>query len=129
MSDKTRFEISTDELAHRMKLQEESQDPGRKAVLILEAAIDKVLKRLGVDVTQDNIPEQMEALGIIMTENSSETTPQLNGFYFFLRRGTDIISYAWAGAARIDSTGRCFCDIQYFLDDKLDEIGGIKILQ
>ena len=126
---KSIYEVSKDEMAHRLEMDALSKDPGRKAVMILEVAIDKVLKKLGVDVSKNNIPEQMEALGIIMTENSSEAMPQLNGFYLFLKRGMDIIAYAWCGAARIDSTGRCFCDVQYFQDDILDEVGGIKVLQ
>jgi uncharacterized linocin/CFP29 family protein len=128
---KTRFEISADELEHRMKLhQEVTLDPGQKAVRILEAAIDKVLTKLGVDVTDpETIPAQQEALGIIITENTDERTPQINGFFIFAQKGKDLIPYAWVGAARLEHDGRCYCDIQYFMDNRLDETGGIKIIQ
>jgi len=128
---KTRFEISADELEHRMKLQDEfHNDPCRKAVKILEAAIDSVLKKLGVNVEDtETIPQQMDALGIVMTENTDERTPKLNGFFIFTTKGVDLIPYCWIGAARLEHDGKCYCDIQFFLDNRLEETGGVKIIK
>lgn len=135
MEKKTRFEISTDELNARMEKQKEQRDePVTKAVRILEAAVDKVLTKLGVNVDLvDSIPAQMDALGIVMTENTEELTPQLNGFFiytskYYIMTEPDLIPYAWVGAARIGQDGRCFCDIQYFQDNRLEETGGIKLV-
>jgi hypothetical protein len=128
---KTRFEISADELAARMLKQQELHiEPGQKAVQILEAALDTVLKKLGVNVDDvETIPDQMNALGIIMTENTDERAPQINGFFVFLAKDCDIIPYSWVGAARLESDGRCYCDIQFFQDERLQEVGGIRLIK
>jgi hypothetical protein len=134
MSDpiKTRFEISADELQHRMELQEKYRnEPCRQGTAILEAAIDSVLEKLGVN-TKDSatVAVQMNTLGIVMTENTDERAPQLNGFFIFVlgKNPGDLIPYAWIGAARINSQGECYCDIQHFLDNRLEETGGVKII-
>lgn len=124
------FSISEDELNHRMNVHDEVKvEPGRKAVAILEAAIDKVLVRLGVDVSDPElIATQMDNLGIIMTEHTDEKAPQLNGFFVFAQSGDDLIPYAWVGSARLERDGKCFCDIHYFQDNRLDEVGGVKVV-
>jgi len=133
---KDRFNISADELEARMQKQQElHNEPCQKAVMILEAALDKVLEKLGVNTTQvypdgsSAVPDQMDALGIIMTENTDERTPQLNGFFVFVTRNCDLIPYAWVGAARINRNGECYCDIQWFIDNRLDETGGVKLIK
>lgn len=134
----TRFDISEDELNHRMEVKQKMKDePVQRAVGILEAAVDTVLKRLGVNVDDvESIPAQMDALGIIMTEHTDERAPQLNGFFIYVTKrqfflvspDEDLIPYAWVGAARLNSNGECFCDIQWFQENKLSETGGIKIV-
>lgn len=125
------FSISEDELIHRMNIHEEVKiDPGKKAVAVLEAAIDKVLSGLGVNIADvESIPDQMDSLGILMTENTDEKTPQLNGFFIFIQKAGDIIPHSWIGSARIDHDGKCYCDIQYFIDNRLDEFGGVKVIK
>lgn len=129
------FEISEDELNHRMEAKKEHDEPMTQAVRILEAAVDKVLEKLGVNIGLGDIPAQMDALGIIMSEHTEENAPQLNGFFVYVSRFVpsmqdwDIIPYAWVGAARVNSNGECFCDIQWFQDNRLDETGGIKIIK
>lgn len=134
---KTRFEISEDELNHRMELKKKLKDePVSKAVEILEAAIDTVLKSLGVNVEIGDVPAQMDALGIIMTEHTDERAPQLNGFFVYTTRRLfgpiepqgDIVPYAWVGAARLNSNGECHCEIHWFQKNKLSEIGGVKLV-
>lgn len=128
---KTRFEISADELEFRMLKQQEMHiEPGQKAVQILEAALDKVLTGLGVNVEDiASIPAQQEALGIIITENTDERAPQLNGFFIFVTRNGELIPHSWVGAARLDHDGKCYCDIQYFIDNRLEETGEVKIIK
>lgn len=127
----TRFEISEDELEARMQRQKEIRiEPVQKAVRILEAALDIVMKSLGIDVDQEpeTVKMQQEAMGITIWEHTEETQPQLNGF--FIHIGYDrFIPYAWVGGAYLDSEGKCFCDIQWFQSDRLSEIGGSKLIQ
>ena len=124
------FEISEDELADRMFKQSKEHDaPVQKAVAILEAAIDSVLKTLGVDVTRDDVAEQMNELGIIMIEETREEMAGINGFYLFKTKKKDIIPIAWVGAAGINSQGKCFCEINWFKDERMSEITGPKIIQ
>lgn len=126
---KDRFKISADELEalHQRKLKEKDE-PIKKAVTLLEAALDSVLTKLGVDVTRDDIPQQQEQLGIMITEETREEMWGLNGFFIFVARKGELIPYGWIGAARLNSQGECFVDIQYFQDNRLEETGGIKII-
>lgn len=133
----TRFDISEDELNSRMETKKKLRDdPVHRAVELLEAAVDTVLRRLGVNIEVGDIPAQMDALGIIMTEHTDERAPQLNGFFIYVTKRVfgpiepmgDLIPYAWVGSARINKGGECFCDIQWFQENKLTETGGIKIV-
>jgi len=128
------YEISADELNHRMEQKQKLQnEPVSQAVAILEAAVDKVLNTLGVNTAdEETVARQMIELDIIMIEHSDERAPQLNGFYIFtkklLRDGTyDIIPYSWIGSARLNSMGECFCDIQWYQKEQLTEFGGVRL--
>jgi hypothetical protein len=124
----TRFEISADELEARMQRQQKMRvEPVQRAVAILEAALDIVMKKLGVNV-EDDIPLQQEALGIIIVEETRPEMAGLNGFFVNVVRNGDIIPYAWVGAARLNSMGECFCDIQWFQEERMDSIGGERII-
>jgi len=126
---KTRYEISADELEARMEAQQKyHNEPVQKAVAILEAALDTVMESLGVNIELGDIPAQQDALGIIVTENTEEATPQLNGFFVFVNIGGELAPYAWVGAAYITHLGQCFCDINWFQKDKLTEMGGVKLV-
>ena len=126
---KDRFHISADELESRMNKQDKYHNqPIQKAVAILEMAVDTVLKKLGVDITRDDIPDQMDLMGIIMTEETREEMAGLNGFFIFVRKKEDIIPFAWVGQAQLNSIGECSCEIHWFKDERMSEIGGIKLL-
>jgi DNA replicative helicase MCM subunit Mcm2 (Cdc46/Mcm family) len=128
---KTRYEISSDELNNRMERQARyHEEPVQRAVAVLEAALDSVMKKLGVDVDQDpeNIQMQMDNLGIDVRSIDDPSMPKACGFYVFLIRGSDITPYAWIGDARLDQMGQCWCDIQWFREERLSETGGIKLL-
>jgi hypothetical protein len=129
------YEVSADELQHRMEQKQKLQDePVTQAVAILETAIDKVLNTLGVNTAdEETIVPQMIDLDIIMIEHTDERAPQLNGFYVFtrklLRNGTyDIIPFAWIGSARLNSVGECFVDIQWYQKEQLTEVGGVRLV-
>ena len=127
---KDRFSISQDELEDRMQRQAKlHKEPVQRAVALLEAALDKVLIKLGVDVSDpDSIPDQQEALGIMITEETRPEMAGLQGFYVFVTKNHELIPYSWIGAARLNSNGECFVDIQYFMDNRLEETGGIKLV-
>ena len=131
MTDKTikdRFHVSADELESRMEKQQKYHDqPIQKATAILEMAIDTVLKKLGVDVTRDDVAEQMELMGIVMTEESREEMAGLNGFFIFVRKKNDLVPYAWIGQAQLNSIGECSCEIHWFQDERMDKVGEIKL--
>jgi hypothetical protein len=130
------WEISDDELQHRIEQKQKLQDePVSQAVAILESAVDKVLNTLGVDTTEEEtIAQQMIDLDIIMIEHTDERAPQLNGFYIFtqklLRSGDyDIQPYAWIGSARLNSLGECFVDVQWYAKEQLTEFGGVRLIK
>lgn len=129
------WEVSADELEHRIEQKQKLHDePVSQAVAILESAVDKVLNTLGVDTTdEETIAQQMIDLDIIMIEHTDERAPQLNGFYIFtrklLRSGEyDIVPYSWVGAARLNSMGECFVDIQWYQKEQLTEVGGVRLV-
>lgn len=125
---KDRFSISADELEHRMQKQVLEHDtPIKKAVGIIEAALETVLEKLGVDITGD-IPLQQEQLGIIITEETRPEMAGLNGFYVSVAREGDVVPFSWIGDAKLNSSGECSCEIHYFQDNKLDIVGGIRLL-
>lgn len=125
---KDRFSISADELQHRMELQQKYHvEPLQKAVFLLDTALERVLGKLGVMIEAGHIPEQQEALGIIIQEETREEMAGLMGYFIHVRRRGEIIPYAWVGAARVNTQGECFVDIQYFQDNRLEETGGFKI--
>lgn len=126
---KDRFSISADELeALMLQKQKEHDEPVQQAVLLLEAALERVLTTLGVNPVLGDIPAQQNALGIIITEETREEMAGINGFYIYVARHDDIIPYAWVGEARLNSGGECFVDIQYFQNNRLEETGGIKLI-
>lgn len=125
---KDRFHISADELESRIEKQTKHHDqPIQKAVAILEMAVDTVLKKLSVDTTRDDVAEQMDLMGIVMTEESREEMAGLNGFFIFVRKKNDLIPYAWVGQAQLNSIGECSCEIHWFQDERMSEIGGVKL--
>lgn len=125
---KDRFHISADELESRMQRQIKYHDePIQKAVAILEMALNTVLTKLGVNVEWGNIPFQQEQLGIIITEETRPEMAGLNGFFVSIRKKGDLIPYAWIGQAQLNSIGECSCEIHWFQDERMDEIGKVKL--
>jgi hypothetical protein len=131
-SKKTIFTMSEDELMHneekRFKL---GIEPVQKAVEILDRALCSVLKKLGVDTEKDDddIRLQQELLGIVITEVPQDFAPGEEGFFVFRTVKSELTPYAYVGGARIDSLGICYCDIHWFDEERLDEVGGDKIFK
>lgn len=130
------WEVSADELQHRIEQKQKLQDePVSQAVAILEAAVDKVLNTIGVDTTdEETVAQQMINLDIIMIENTDERAPQINGFYIFTNKlllsgEYDIKPYAWIGSARLNSLGECFVDVQWYQKEQLTEFGGVRLIK
>jgi hypothetical protein len=95
-------------------------EPIQKAVAILEQALNTVMTKLGVDITQD-IPSQQRALGIIVTEETREEMAGLNGFFVSVVWKGEIVPFAWVGQAQLNSIGECSCEIHWF------QIGEVKL--
>ncbi len=124
-----RYHISADELEHRMQMQAKLHDePIQKAVALLEMALDKVMTKLGVNVKLGDIPAQQDALGIIVTEETRDEMAGLQGFFVFVSKKGDIIPYCHIGQALLNSIGECSVEIHYFQDERLEEVGGIKLV-
>jgi hypothetical protein len=125
---KDRFHCSADELEHRMQVQaEQREEPVKKAVELLDMALEKVLTKLGVNISLGAIPDQQHALGITICEEVREEMAGVMGFYIYVGY-EDVIPYAWIGAARLEKDGNCYVDIQYFQDNRLEETGGVKLI-
>lgn len=129
-TEKSRYEISEDELMARMEVKSLTRDePLTKAVAILEQALDKVMTDLGVDctVSPEEIHQRQEDLGIIIVPEDRPEMAGLNGYFIFLDRYGDFVPHSWIGAVRMMSDGKCYCDIHYFHDERLEVVGGIDI--
>lgn len=131
------WEISTDELENRMlQVGEQRTKPVAAAVKELYRSVDKVLKRLGADPdsTEMSLRDQCEMLGIKLQYNDDPRTPQLHGIFVFYYKHSlvalepDILPYAWVSAPKMKKSGKAFCEIQYFQDNKMEESGEVKIV-
>ena len=119
-------EISADELHHRHELQNEYHEkPIRSVVELIESALRKVLKTLGIDVTQDTLANQQEALGIIITEQPPEEMGKLSGFYVI----AGAVPIAIIGDAYMAQDGLAWIDIHWIQKMYVEKFGGIRILQ
>lgn len=122
-----RFSISVDELMYYQQQQHKAQEPGRKGTECIEAGIRAVYTSLGIDVTKDNIPEQMADLGVFTRSLADDRMPRANGIYVFQWQGNNPVPIAWVGDARLDGQGKAWIDIEWFTMNKHEEIGGIKV--
>lgn len=126
---KDRYSISADELEARMQAQEKYHNtPVKRAVAVLEMALDKVMGGLGIYPELGDVQAQQDALGIIVTEETREEMAGLQGFFVFISRNGDIIPYAWIGQAMLNSMGEVSCEIHMFQDERLVVVEGGKIL-
>lgn len=123
---KDRFHISTDEMEHRMQLQEKYHaTPLRNVTDLISDAIRKVLKLLGVDVTQSDemVIQQQLALGITISEHFPEEMGELSGFYVTI--GTKPIAIVCD--PYLASDGLSYLDIMWIQANLMEKFGGVKI--
>lgn len=140
MDDRKWWQISLDELEHRMNYQKQHRlDPVSEMNKEFYRCVDRVLRRLGVDTESEkySINEQCEALGIIMQGSDDDRAPQIRGIFIFalkkrlsveMRQEPDIVPYAWVSAPKMQRNGKAKCEIQYFQDNKMDEGNEVKIV-
>lgn len=124
---KDRFHISADEMEHRMQLQEKYHNvPLRSVTDLISDAISKVLKTLGVDITQSNemIIQQQLAMGIIISEHPPEEMGELSGFYINIgEKPIAIICDPY-----LASDGLSYLDIMWVQVNLMERVGGVKII-
>uniref|UniRef100_A0A6H1ZVM8 Uncharacterized protein n=1 Tax=viral metagenome TaxID=1070528 RepID=A0A6H1ZVM8_9ZZZZ len=130
---KDRFSISSDELEDRMQRQKKyHEEPVQIAVTIMSEARDKVMRSLGMDTEQEDEDlryAQQEALGIRMTQETREEMAGLMGWTIAApKRGLGLVPIAWVGTAYLDSQGKCWCEIHWFQENRMEKFGGYKII-
>ena len=122
MEEKTRDEVSVDELCYRELLKEEFKiKPTKKAVEILESRIKEVLTKLGVntDTDGDSLRRQMALMNIHISSFGDEY-PKAAGLYISAIINSVLQPYAYISAAKLERGGYRF-PIYYWLEEKLDE--------
>ena len=137
MEEKTRYDISEDELIYRQMLYNQWKvEPSRKAVEILQSRIAEVLKKLGIDTDADDdaIHLQMELMGVYINSLSEEDVPSAAGLYISASITGTLAPYAWISTAQVTKLGEYLFPIVYWgeeggrgerLDEgKLEKIGG-----
>ena len=133
------WEISMDELEHRMALQKKVRtDPVSEMVKTFFKALDEVLRKLGVDPDSEiyTIDDQCEANGVILQSNDDPRTPQLHGIFVFWKKFslitptlTDIIPYAWVEAPKMQKDGSAKCRIEWYAENKETESEKVQIIK
>jgi hypothetical protein len=127
---KDRTQISADELEARMQAQEKYHDaPLRNVTEFIEGAIRRVLKELGVDVTQDYdlIIAQKDAMGIKIASVPLEMMGKLSGLYV----SRNNVPIANIGDAFMAKNGLAYLKILWIRKDTdIEELfGGVRIIQ
>ncbi len=125
---KDRFNISADELEHRMQKQILEHDAPLKSVTdVISDAISRVLSTLGVDVSQSDelIKQQQETLGIVISEHHLEEMGELSGFYIQVGN----VPHAIVGDPFLASDGFSYLKIFWVQKNKMETFGGIRILK
>ena len=129
MTEKTRHEVSEDELVYRQMLYDQwKTKPSRQAVQILQSRIAEVLKGLGIDTDaeDDAIHLQMELLGVYINSVSEEDMPTAAGLYISASITGKLAPYAYISTAKVTRMGEYLFPIVYWGEEngrgeRLDE--------
>ena len=125
------FTLSLDEVQYKEEQrQKEVIDPLKRIQALMEAGLQHVLTKLGVDCAceDDQIQQQMLDLGIIIQERDIPETPRANGFYVFQGKTAMILEpVAFISSPYIDNLHKANISIELYRDDLLIEMGGIKL--
>jgi hypothetical protein len=125
------FTLSLDEIqATEEKKQQEVIDPLKKCIALMEAGLQHILTKLGVDCacTDEEIQEQMIELGIMVQERDELATPKANGYYVFQgKTAMTVEPVAFISSPFVDNLGKANVSIELYRDNLMFEIGGIKL--
>ena len=124
------FTLSLDELQYLQSKEQEATDQVKQVAALMEAGLQHILGKLGVDCSceADEIQEQMLALGIIVQERDIPETPKANGFYVFQgKTALTLEPVAFISSPYIDNLGKANVSIELYRDDIMFEMGGIKL--
>jgi len=125
------FTLSLDEIqATEEKKQQEVIDPLKKCIALMEAGLQHILTKLGVDCAceDEEIQEQMIELGIMVQERDELATPRANGYYVFQgKTAMTVEPVAFISSPFVDNLGKANVSIELYRDNLMFEIGGIKL--
>jgi hypothetical protein len=125
------FTMSLDQLqATAEEQQKDIIDPLKNIGALMEAGLQHILTKLGVDVAceDEDIQQQMIELGIFIQERDEQATPKANGFYVFQGMTADTLSpVAFVSSPYITNAGKASVTVELYRDDIQFEIGGIKL--
>jgi len=125
------FTLSLDEIqATEEKKQQEVIDPLKKCIALMEAGLQHILTKLGVDCAceDEEIQEQMIELGIMVQERDELATPKANGYYVFQgKTALTVEPVAFISSPFVDNLGKANVSIELYRDNLMFEIGGIKL--
>ncbi len=130
---------SADELESIKRQHEELKiEPGRKAVKLLEIAIDKVLEVLGCDLTKDRRLQQViHNIHMFDSKDLIENlmgmpeafTPQLRGFYIFQQLDEKtLVPVAVIGDAYVNKERKICVPINWVRENYVELVVGEKIV-
>lgn len=136
MKEKTRYEISEDELMFRQMLYEQWKvEPSQQAVKILHNRIAEVLRKLGInpDAEDEDVHRQMEIMGVYINSISEENMPRAAGIYISASITGTLAPYAWISTAQVTRMGEYLFPIVYWGEEggrgeRLDEGKPEKII-
>jgi hypothetical protein len=125
------FTLSLDEIqATEEKKQQEVIDPLKKCIALMEAGLQHILTKLGVDCScaDEEIQAQMIELGIMVQERDELATPRANGYYVFQgKTSLTVEPVAFISSPYVDNLGKANVSIELYRDNLMFEIGGIKL--
>ena len=123
------FTLSLDELQYLQSKEQEATDQVKQVAALMEAGLQHILGKLGVDCSdEDSIPDQLLDLGIMIQERDIPETPKANGFYVFQgKTALTLQPVAFISSPYIDNLGKANVSIELYRDDIQFNIGGIKL--
>jgi hypothetical protein len=123
---KDRFNISSDEMHHRMEMQDKLHNkPLMSVVDFISEAIGKVMETLGVNTLQsdDLVKQQQIDLGITISECPPEQMGELSGFYII----SGETPVAIVCDPHLASDGLAYLNILWIQTNVMEKFGGVKI--
>jgi hypothetical protein len=122
-----KFHASADELAHNEEMKTAHDAPIKSVTELIEGALRRVLKSLGVDVGSGDeiMKHQQIERGIIIAERPLEEMGVLAGFYVI----DNEVPIAIVRDPYMGSDGLAYVDIYWIQGEQTERFGGIRIIQ